>query len=146
MVLTRVFLTINVDSMRWPSQRLLKNLNRSSIRLFVSYKHIFALEHSTRIFTAHPPRLHLRDPMDSLPGLLHPPSGFANFRPRQWRRLSRLIPVFSSVIECFVSYRNKEIPPRPDCGFPTHLFPIENLTLLPPRRCGASCICSPMPA
>jgi len=58
---------IEAGSMRWLSQRLLKNLNRSSIRLFVSYKHLFALEHSTRILTAHPQHLHLRDLMDSLP-------------------------------------------------------------------------------
>ena len=60
---------------RWPRQRLPKHLNRCPIRLFVSYIHLFALEQSTGIFPAHPQQLHLRDPMGSLPRLLHPLSG-----------------------------------------------------------------------
>ena len=107
--------------MRWPSQRLLKNLNHSPIRLFVSYEHLFALEHTTRIFPAHPQHLHLRDPMNSLPCLPRPPSGFCEFPSSPMtKESSRRVPIVSSVSERFISYRNKGIPPRPDCRFPAH--------------------------
>ena len=90
----------------------------SPIRLFVSYEHLFALEHTKRIFTAHPQHLHLRDPIPCLP---RPPSGFCEFPSSPMtKESSRRVPIVSSVSERFISYRNTGIPPRPDCRFPAH--------------------------